>query len=61
MTPNAVTVTPEWHLVDAARTMVDRRFRHLVVVDDSGTLLGVLSIRDIAAALLEERQGILAG
>jgi len=57
MTPNAVTVTPEWHVVDAARTMVDRRFRHLVVVDDSGTLLGVLSIRDIAAALLEERQG----
>ncbi len=61
MTPNAVTITPEWHVVDATRTMVERHFRHLVVVDDSGTLLGVISMRDIAAALRVERQGILAG
>ena len=61
MTPNAVTITPDWHVVDATRTMVERHFRHLVVVDGSGTLLGVLSMRDIAAALLVERQGILAG
>ncbi|MCA1676993.1 MAG: CBS domain-containing protein [Actinobacteria bacterium] len=60
-TANAVTVTPTWHVVDAARIMIERRFRHLVVVDPAGTVLGVLSIRDIARALLEERQGILAG
>jgi len=60
-TPNAVTVTPSRHVVDAARMMIERHFRHLVVVDKSGAVLGVLSIRDITAALLEERQGILAG
>ena len=60
-TPNAVTVTPSRHVVDAARMMIERHFRHLVVVDNSGAVLGVLSIRDITAALLEERQGILAG
>ncbi len=46
MTPNAVTVTPQWHVVDAARTMLDRHFRHLVVVDD-GQTAGILSVRDI--------------
>ncbi len=56
-----MTVTPAWHVVDAARMMIERHFRHLVVVDDSGAVLGVLSIRDITTALLEERQGILAG
>lgn len=60
-TPNAVTVTQTWHVVDAARMMIERHFRHLVVVDESGAVLGVLSIRDMTAALLEERQGILAG
>ena len=61
MTPKAVTVTPAWHVVDAARMMIERHFRHLVVVDDSGAVLGVLSIRDMTKALLEERHGILAG
>jgi len=61
MTPRAVTVTPAWHVVDAARMMIERHFRHLVVVDDSGAVLGVLSIRDMTTALLEERGGILAG
>lgn len=60
-TPNAVSITPSWHVVEAARMMMDRHFRHLVVIDDSGALLGVLSIRDMTLALLEERQGILAG
>jgi len=61
MTPKAVTVTPAWHVVDAARMMIERHFRHLVVVDESGAVLGVLSIRDMTKALLEERHGILAG
>lgn len=61
MTPRAVTVTPSWHVVDAAKMMIERHFRHLVVVDDAGNVLGVLSIRDMTTALLEERGGILAG
>ena len=32
---------------EALATMVDRHFRHLPVVDDSGKLLGMLSIRNL--------------
>ncbi len=60
MTSDAVTVTPEWHVVDAARTMMERGFRHLIVVD-KGRLVGVLSIRDMVKALLQDRQRMAAG
>lgn len=61
MTPNAVTVTASWEVVDAARTMIERGFRHLLVTNDSGDMVGVVSIRDMVAALVEERQRVLAG
>ena len=48
-------VTPELDLVDAARIMRDKGFRHLVVVDDQGELYGVFSMRDLVVGLLEER------
>ena len=60
MTPDAVTITSEWHVVDAGRTMMERGFRHLVVVDE-GRLVGVLSIRDMVKALLQDRQRMAAG
>jgi len=60
MTSDAVTITSEWHVVDAARTMMDRGFRHLIVVDE-GELVGVLSIRDMVKALLQDRQRMAAG
>ncbi|MFQ6011246.1 MAG: CBS domain-containing protein [Nitrososphaerales archaeon] len=31
----------------AARTMADKKIRHLIVLDDSGDLSGVISIRDL--------------
>ena len=61
MTPNAVTVTLTWHVVDAARTMIERGFRHLIVLDDTGQIVGMLSIRDMVRALLKDRQRALAG
>lgn len=60
MTSNAVTITSDWHVVDAARTMMDRGFRHLLVVDE-GRLVGVLSMRDMVKALLQDRQRMAAG
>ncbi len=60
MTADAVTITSDWHVVDAARTMMERGFRHLIVVDD-GRLVGVLSIRDMVKALLQDRQRMAAG
>ena len=53
MTWNAVVATPGWDVEQAARTMIERGFRHLVVVED-GTEVGFLSIRDLVAALLDQ-------
>lgn len=61
MTPDAVSVTANWHVVDVARTMIERGFRHVIVVDASEQVVGMLSIRDIVRALLEDRQRTLAG
>jgi len=60
-THHAVTVSPDWHVVDAARMMVERGFRHLILVDSTGQIVSILSIRDMLRALLEDRQGMLAG
>ena len=60
MTSDAVTITPKWHVVDAATMMMEKGFRHLIVVDE-GRIVGVLSIRDIVKALLQDRQRIAAG
>jgi len=61
MTPDAITVTADWHVVDVARTMIERRVRHVIVVNATDQVVGMLSIRDIARALLEDRQRTLAG
>ena len=47
--------TPEVELVEAARLMREKGFRHLVVVDDDGDLVGVFSMRDLVVGLLQER------
>jgi CBS domain-containing protein len=60
-TPNAVTITLTWHVVDAARTMMERGFRHLIVLDEAGQIVGMLSIRDMVRGLLEDRQRALGG
>ncbi|MDQ3567778.1 MAG: CBS domain-containing protein [Actinomycetota bacterium] len=61
MTPNAVTITLTWHVVDAARTMMERGFRHLIVLNEAGQIVGMLSIRDMVRALLKDRQASFAG
>ena len=47
MTKNPTTVTPEEALKDAVSKMERGHFRHLPVVDNDGTLIGMLSDRDI--------------
>ena len=47
MTFEARTATTTWDLETAAAEMVRHGFRHLVVIDDSGSLAGVLSMRDV--------------
>ena len=52
------TVTPSLDLLEAAKVMRDKGFRHLVVVDDDGELYGVFSMRDLVVGLLEERTAV---
>jgi CBS domain-containing protein len=54
-TGRLTTVPPSLEVLEAARIMRDKGFRHLVVVDDDGSLLGVFSMRDLVVGLLSER------
>ncbi len=51
MTSKVVTLSPHHSFSDAANLMNDRYFRHCVVVDSHGRLVGVISDRDILRAL----------
>jgi CBS domain-containing protein len=51
MTWNAIVATSEWDTMEAARIMLERGFRHLVVIDGASEV-GILSIRDLMAGLL---------
>lgn len=51
MTPSPSAVAMETPLLDALDLMVQERFRHLPVVDDHGKLVGIVSDRDLKAAL----------
>ncbi len=46
LSSDLVFAAPDWSLERAAEAMVRGRFRHLVVVD-GGTMVGILSMRDI--------------
>ena len=53
------TVPPSTEVVEAARVMRERNYRHLVVVDGHGELFGVFSMRDLVVGLLRERASLL--
>lgn len=59
MTPEVVTVRPDDTIATAYDLMLDHRFRHLVVVDDEGDLVGLLTHRDLLRHSLIERTGVL--
>ena len=54
MARNPVTATPEMEVNDLRRTMIETGARYLPVLQD-GRLLGVISFRDVAKAVLEEQ------
>lgn len=55
MSRNAVSASPSWGVEEAAHTMIDGGFRHLVIVGQDGQPSGILSIRDLVKALLDQR------
>lgn len=59
MTPTPITVDPDTNVEDAADIMADAQIRRLPVVDDSGNLVGIISLGDLAvdvgeAEMIEE-------
>ena len=54
MTKNAFTLAPSVDAVQAATRMHGEGFRHLIVVNDDHTVAGVLSVRDLLGAVLEQ-------
>ncbi len=54
MVRHPVTATPEMAVNDLRRTMIDSGARYLPVLQD-GKLIGVISFRDVAKAVLEEQ------
>jgi CBS domain-containing protein len=51
MTRKTVTLSPHHGLAEAVSLMADRHFRHIVVVETGGQVLGVISDRDILRTL----------
>jgi len=52
MTWNAIVATSEWDVMEAARTMKEHSIRHLLVIDGDHEI-GILSIRDLMAGILD--------
>jgi CBS domain-containing protein len=52
MTPDPVTVESSVDAEEAARTMLEKGFRHLPVVDE-GRPVGIVSLRDFARATVQ--------
>lgn len=48
-TERVVMAAPDWSLERAADEMVRSSFRHLLVVDGAGEIVGILSMRDIVS------------
>jgi CBS domain-containing protein len=56
MSSPVVTVGPEDGVRHCMQVMTDRRIRHLPVVDNTGAMLGMISIGDLVRAVIEEQQ-----
>jgi CBS domain-containing protein len=54
LTDDLISASPDWSLEQAAESMIEHGFRHLLVVD-RGELCGVLSMRDIVRCWVGDR------
>ncbi|GAU69764.1 hypothetical protein SSP35_14_00980 [Streptomyces sp. NBRC 110611] len=53
MTSPAVTARPQWSVVEAARAMASHHVKRLLVVDDAGRLVGIVSRGDLLRVFLQ--------
>ncbi|MGH2522749.1 MAG: CBS domain-containing protein [Anaerolineales bacterium] len=56
MTKRVIVGSPQDDLASVMRTMTEKRFRHLPIMD-RGKLVGIVSIGDMVKAQLDEYQG----
>jgi CBS domain-containing protein len=54
MSPMVEMATEETTPAEAFKVMLERHYRHLPVVDDRGKVLGILSIRNILEARIDD-------
>jgi CBS domain-containing protein len=54
MTGDVVTIRPHATVGEALDIMLARGFRHLVVVDDGGSAIGIVSMRDLAGRIAKD-------
>jgi CBS domain-containing protein len=57
MTAEVVTCRRDATVEDLARTMTERRIRHVPVVDDEGALIGIVSIGDVVKSRIGDLEG----
>ena len=58
MTPNPVTINPDFSVEDCMRLMTDRFIRHLPVMENN-QLVGIISIGDLVKSIIEEQKFII--
>lgn len=61
MTPDAISASPAWDVLDASKQMREGGFRHLLVMGENGTIEGILSMRDVLSALLDRAMDATSG
>ena len=54
MTKDVVSVGPDFEVADLTRLMTERRIRHVPVIDDQGSLVGLVSIGDVVKVRMDE-------
>jgi len=59
MTRNPITVTTETHVRDCVRLVREKGFRHLPVVDDKGTPVGIISTRDFLQFIVDALENLI--
>jgi len=61
MSPMVEMAIEETTAAEAFKVMLERHYRHLPVVDDDGKVLGILSIRNILEARIDDLLAELGG
>lgn len=49
-----ITGSPDWTLAECSRVMQQKKFHHLPIADQTGTLIGMISATDIFMAVEEQ-------